>query len=175
MPASPHEFFRLADLGADVVLVERLVSGDPARSFLPVFAAMARNKRSICLDLKSDGGRMQFEALTRTADVVVEGFRPGVMDRLGLGHAALLRLNPRLVYASISGFGQTGSYRDQTAHDLSCQGLTGHLAGAVPAAPYGDLAGATFAAFSIASALFARAPGTGRASTSPWRTAWRLG
>ncbi len=152
----PFATMLLADFGADVVLVERPAGGDPARSFPAAFASMARNKRSISLDLKSDAGRIQLEALARTADVVIEGFRPGVMDRLGLGHAALVKLNPRLVYASISGFGQTGPYRDRTAHDLSCQGLAGHLAGAVPTVPYGDLAGAMFAAFSIASALFAR-------------------
>ncbi len=156
----PFAGMLLADLGADVILVERPCGGDPARAFPPVFQAMARNKRSVCIDLKSDNGKEQFEALARTADVVLEGFRPGVMDRLGLGYAALASLNPRLVYASISGFGQSGPYRDRTAHDLSCQGMAGHLfdhrAGGVPAVPYGDLAGAMFAAFAIASALFAR-------------------
>ena len=155
----PFAGMLLADLGADVILIER-PGGDPARAFPPVFQAMARNKRSVCIDLKSGNGKRQFEALARTADVVMEGFRPGVMDRLGLGYAALAFLNPKLVYASISGFGQSGPYRDRTAHDLSCQGVAGHLfdrrAGSVPVVPYGDLAGAMFAAFAIASALFAR-------------------
>jgi len=156
----PFATMLLADLGADVILVERPGGGDPARAIPPVFGAMARNKRSICIDLKADDGKRHFEALARTADVVVEGFRPGVMDRLGLGYTALASLNPGLVYASISGFGQSGPYRDRTAHDLSCQGVAGHLfdhgACGVPAVPYGDLAGAMFAAFAIASALFAR-------------------
>ena len=152
----PFATMLLADLGADVILVERPAGGDPARAFPAVFAAMARNKRSVCVDLKSEAGRTQFEALARTADVVLEGFRPGVMDRLGVGYPVLSRTNPRLVYASISGFGQTGPYRDRTAHDLSCQGLAGHLTDTVPVVPYGDLAGAMFAAFSIAAALFAR-------------------
>jgi len=123
----PFAGMLLADLGADVILVERPGSGDPARAFPPVFQAMARNKRSVCIDLKSDSGKEQFEALARTADVVMEGFRPGVMDRLGLGYAALASLNPGLVHASISGFGQSGPYRDRTAHDLTCQGVAqGH-------------------------------------------------
>ena len=152
----PFATMLMADLGADVVLVERPAGGDPARAFPAVFAAMARNKRSVCLDLKSESGRTGFLALARTADVIVEGFRPGVMDRLGLGYPVLAGVNPRLVHASVSGFGQTGPYRERTAHDLSCQGLAGYLAGGVPAVPYGDLAGAMFAAFSVASALFAR-------------------
>ena len=152
----PFATMLLADLGADVILVERPTGGDPARAFPPLFTSMARNKRSLELDLKTNSGRAQFEVLVHTADVVVEGFRPGVMDRLGLGYPALAQLNPRLVYASISGFGQTGPYRDRTAHDLSYQGIAGHLSGGTPFVPYGDLAGAMFAAFSIASALFAR-------------------
>ena len=147
----------LADLDADVILVERPGGGDPARAFPAVFQAMARNKRSICLDLKSDTGKRQFEVLAYTADVVLEDYRPGVMDRLGLGASALTALNPRLIYASISGFGQSGPYRDRTAHDLSCQGVAGHLStDQVSAVPYGDLAGAMFAALAIAAALFAR-------------------
>lgn len=155
----PFATMLLADLGADVILVERPQGGDPARAFPSLFQSMARNKRSVCIDLKSEGGKSEFKALAQTADVLVEGFRPGVMDRLGLGYAALEAANPGLVYASISGFGQSGPYRNRTAHDLSCQGVAGHLAGrsgGLPVVSYGDLAGAMFAAFAIASALFAR-------------------
>ena len=155
----PFATMLLADLGAEVILVERPKGGDPARAFPSLFESMARNKRSACIDLKSDEGKKDFKALVRSADVLVEGFRPGVMDRLGLGYAALAAANPGLVHASISGFGQSGPYRNRTAHDLSCQGVAGHLAGrsgGLPAVPYGDLAGAMFAALAIASALFAR-------------------
>ena len=155
----PFATMLLADLGADVILVERPKGGDPARAFPSLFESMARNKRSICLDLKSEDGKDNLKALVQSADVLVEGFRPGVMDRLGLGCAAFAAVNPGLVHASISGFGQSGPYRDRTAHDLSCQGVAGHLAcrsGDLPAVPYGDLAGAMFAALAIASALFAR-------------------
>ncbi|WP_374572263.1 CaiB/BaiF CoA transferase family protein [Phenylobacterium sp.] len=158
----PFATMLLADLGADVVLVERPRSGDPARAFPAFFAAMGRNKRSICLNLKSESGQAQFLQLARRADVLLEGYRPGVMERLGLGYPALAKVNPRLVYASISGFGQTGPYRDRVAHDLSYQAIAGLLFDKVdrtpspPATSLGDLAGAMFAAFGIASALFAR-------------------
>ncbi len=128
---------------------------------------MARNKRSACIDLKSGDGRNDLRTLVGSADVLLEGFRPGVMDRLGLGYAALAAANPGLVHASISGFGQSGPYRNRTAHDLSCQGVAGHLvgrSGGLPAVPYGDLAGAMFAALGIASALFARGR-TGRGTS----------
>ena len=155
----PFATMLLSDLGADVILVERQ-SGDPARAFPSLFDSMARNKRSIAIDLKSCTGSNQFKTLVQKADVVVEGFRPGVMERLGLSYHTLEPINPGLVYASISGFGQSGPYRNRTAHDLSCQGVAGHLfdcsLGNTPAIPYGDLAGAMFAAFAVASALFAR-------------------
>ena len=113
----PFAGMLLADLGADVILVERPGGGDPARAFPPVFQAMAPNKRSVCNDLKSDDGKERFKALAHTADVVMEGLRPSVMDRLGLGYAALASVNPGLVHASMSGFGQSDPYRDRTAHD----------------------------------------------------------
>lgn len=159
----PYATLLLADLGADVVLVERPKGGDPARAFAPFFRSLARNKRSVCVDLKSEAGRQQLFELTADADVLLEGFRPGTMDRLGVGYTALAAINPRLIYVSISGFGQTGPYRDRTAHDLSYQAIAGHLfaqagagVSANPSIAYGDLSSGTFAAFAIASALYAR-------------------
>src|SRR3989440_399189 len=106
----PYTTLLLADLGADVVLVERPSGGDPARQFPEFFAALNRNKRSLAVDLKRADGKAVLERLLLSADVVLEGFRPGTMERLGLGHRAIRARNPRLVYASVSGFGQDGPY-----------------------------------------------------------------
>ncbi|MEH2613003.1 CaiB/BaiF CoA transferase family protein [Bradyrhizobium sp. AZCC 1693] len=159
----PYATMLLADLGADVILVERPKGGDPARAYPPFFCALARNKRSVCVDLKSNEGRDQLLALAATADAVLEGFRPGTMDRLGVGYEAMKAVNERLIYVSISGFGQAGPYRDRTAHDLSYLAFAGHLFDRAtgtrtdfPDVSYGDLSSAMFAAFSIASALFGR-------------------
>ena len=107
----------LADLGADVIKIEDTGAGDymppPAR------AIINRNKRGLCLDLKLEQGRQAFLALAATADVVIESFRPGVMDRLGIGYAEVDKRNPRIVYCSISGYGQDGPLRDQAGHDLN--------------------------------------------------------
>ncbi|MET4359063.1 crotonobetainyl-CoA:carnitine CoA-transferase CaiB-like acyl-CoA transferase [Bradyrhizobium sp. RT9b] len=115
----------MADLGADVVKVERLGAGDVSRQVEPLrkgesyyFAALNRNKRSLALDLKRDAARHALEKLVQRADVLVENFRPGTLDSLGLGYDRLLELNPRLVICSISGFGQTGPLRDYKAFDL---------------------------------------------------------
>lgn len=158
----PYATLLMADLGADVILVERPGSGDPARAFPPFFRSLARNKRSVCLDLKNEKGRNAFLDLVARADVVFEGYRPGAMDKLGLGYDALKARNPRLIYASITGFGQTGPARLRPAHDLSYQGMAGmlmHGAGKTPAMPeiaYGDLSSGAFAAFAVAAALYAR-------------------
>ena len=102
----PYATMLLADLGADVILVERPDGGDPSRRFAGLFAAFNRNKRSVALDLKSASGLEQFLGLVDTADVVLEGFRAGVMDRLKIGAAALRARRPSLVFVSISSFGQ---------------------------------------------------------------------
>ncbi len=119
----------LADLGADVVLLERPSGGDPTRAFPGFHEALARGKRSVALDLKAPGGRSAFLALVARADAVLEGFRPGVMARLGLGYEDLRRVNGQLVYVSVSGFGQDGPYRNRPGHDLSYQALAGTLYG----------------------------------------------
>src|SRR5262245_30865385 len=115
----PGMFF--GDMGADVIKIETPDPGrdrDPRTRRREAFAYTNRNKRSIALDLKSAEGKEALLALARTADVLVEGFRPGVMKRLGLDYESLGADNPRLVYCSMSGFGQSGPYRDRAAHDV---------------------------------------------------------
>jgi len=122
----------LADAGADVIKIEP-PGGDPARGMGPPFwgdegcefLALNRNKRSICLNLKTAGGRKVFLRLCETADVVVENFRTGVVERLGIDHETLRAVNPRLIYCSISGFGRTGPRRDQPAYDSIMQAFVG--------------------------------------------------
>jgi crotonobetainyl-CoA:carnitine CoA-transferase CaiB-like acyl-CoA transferase len=121
----------LADLGADVIKLES-PSGDPYRSyqggqFSPHFQAYNRNKRSIALDLAREQDRPVFERLIRDADVYIQNFRPGTAERLGAGVERLQRLNPRLVYASISGFGATGPYAERPSYDSVAQALSGFL------------------------------------------------
>ncbi len=173
----PFATMLLADLGADVILVERPGGDDPARAIPPVFEAMARNKRSICIDLKADGGKRHFEALARTADVVVEGFRPGVMDRLGLGYTALASLNPGLVYASISGFGQSGPARRMTcrakAWPVTCSIMARAASPLFPMATWPVPCSPR--SRSPPPCSRASAPAMGPASTFPWPTAWRPG
>jgi crotonobetainyl-CoA:carnitine CoA-transferase CaiB-like acyl-CoA transferase len=153
----------LADLGAEVIKIERPGSGDPARQLSPaLFAAVNRGKLSVALDLRQAPGRAHLEALVGTADVFIEGFRPGVAERLGAGYAHLARLNPDLIYCSLSGYGQTGPARDLPGHDLNYLGVVGALdppdqPGTAPrhwgSVPMADLAGALFAANSILAAL----------------------
>jgi crotonobetainyl-CoA:carnitine CoA-transferase CaiB-like acyl-CoA transferase len=150
----------LADLGADVVLVERPNGGDPTRRFSGHFEALSRNKRSIVLDLKNEAGKKIFHSLVAAADVLMEGFRPGVMARLGLGADRLREEFPALIYTSISSFGHSGPLSDRGGHDLSVQGLAGFVsrgANPAPAAmPLADIASAMYAAIGIVTALYAR-------------------
>jgi len=163
----PYCTLLLADMGADVVLVERPGTGDPSRGpggMSDFFAALNRNKRSIAVDLKAQEGREACRRLIAKADVFLEGFRPGTMERLGLGYDALKEANPRLVYCSLSGFGQSGPYRLRPAHDISFQGIAGLLANLIdrgsfadrPGAAIGDLSSGMFAAIGILAALYAR-------------------
>ena len=158
----PFATLMMADLGANVVLIERPGVGDPARTIPAFFAAMARNKRSMALDLKTPEGKARFLELVEQADVVFEGYSPGVAARLGIGYEDLCKLNPSLVYASISGYGQTGPYRDRAGHDVSYQGVAGLMSdqakepGIAPEFPLADIAGAMFAAFAVVSALHGR-------------------
>jgi alpha-methylacyl-CoA racemase len=162
----------LADLGADVVKVEDPRLGDYLRGFPPAkggvsgrFLAINRSKRSLALDLKSDLGRATLLRMIERADVVVESFRPGVMDKLGLGYGALTARNPGIIVCSISGYGQSGPYVHRAGHDLNyvalagVLGMTGHRAGApvMPGVQIADLAGgALWGATGVLAALFAR-------------------
>lgn len=167
----PYATMLLADLGADVVKIERPEDGDYLREMMPdAFYALNRNKRSVALNMKEPEGRAVFHDMVGRADVVVEGFRPGVMDRLGVGYDDLVRVNPALVYCSISGYGQTGPWRDVPGHDLAYLAMGGGLSipgdlqypAVRPSLPIADLSSAMFAALSIMAALFdARATGRG--------------
>ncbi|MBX5451640.1 CaiB/BaiF CoA transferase family protein [Thermogemmatispora sp.] len=125
----------LADFGADVIKVEEPGSGDYGRNMPPygpggmglAFLAVNRNKRSLTLNLKSDEGRAIFLRLVRSADVLLESFRPGVMARLGLGYEQLREIRPELIYCAISGYGQDGPYSQRAGHDLNYLGYAGLL------------------------------------------------
>jgi crotonobetainyl-CoA:carnitine CoA-transferase CaiB-like acyl-CoA transferase len=130
--SGPYCAMLLADHGADVIKVERPNGGDDARGMPPFVAGESapfmtwnRNKRSVVIDLKTEAGKAQLLGLIDTADVLIENFRPGTLDRLGLGWATLSARNPRLIYAAISGFGQTGPYRQRGGFDLITQGMSG--------------------------------------------------
>ena len=151
----------LAEAGAEVIKIERPGSGDEMRSYQPKFgpssvnfAMLNRGKRSVAIDLKAPDAVARLRPLIQRADVVVEQFRPGVMDRLGLGYEALAAINPRIVYCAITGYGQTGPKAQVAAHDLNYvaeAGLLGLAAGAdgapiVPPALIADIAGGTYPA-----------------------------
>ncbi|MEY4548759.1 MAG: hypothetical protein RL685_4954 [Pseudomonadota bacterium] len=157
----------LADLGADVIKVES-PGGDPYRAyqeglFSPHFQAYNRNKRSLALDLAKSDDRPLFEQLIRSADVYIQNFRPGTAARLGAGHEHLRGLNPRLVYASISGFGASGPYAERPSYDSVAQALSGFLSVVVdPERPrfmgpaLADAITGMYAAQGILAALVAR-------------------
>jgi len=170
--AGPFCCHQLAHMGADVIKVEvpgsgdlaRQLGGDPALNEKKMgvsFLAQNAGKRSITINLKSGQGKALFRKLVKTADVVVENFRPGVMDRLGVGFDVLKDDNPKLIYCAISGFGQQGPLRDLPAYDQIVQGMSGvmSITGAPDTAPYrvgypvADTVGGMTAAFAIAAAL----------------------
>jgi crotonobetainyl-CoA:carnitine CoA-transferase CaiB-like acyl-CoA transferase len=168
----------LADLGADVIKVEDTGAGDYARTAGALHGAVSyfhlvnRNKRSIALDLKQAAGVDAFKRLATTADVILEGFRPGVVDKLGIGYQVIAAINPRIVYCAITGYGQNGPYRDRAGHDLNYLGYSGLLdqignAGGAPAVPnfqIGDLLGGSLSALVglLAAVIDARGSGRGR-------------
>ncbi|ORV51699.1 hypothetical protein AWC03_21705 [Mycobacterium europaeum] len=161
----PFATLLLSDLGADVVQVERPNGGDPSRAFPGHYDALNRGKRSVALDLKDADGADAFGRLVSHADVLLEGFRPGVLSRLGFGPDELLRRHPRLVYVSVSGFGQESPLRNHPAHDLSFQAMAGLLdSEAAPHPPVlalADLSAGMFAAFAALTGVVA-AQKTGR-------------
>lgn len=143
----------LVELGADVVKVEP-PGGDPMRVFPPLFAELNAGKRAAVVDLKSGDGRAAVVGLARGARVVVEGFRPGVAARLGVGADDLLAANPSLVYCSISGYGQDGPLAAVPGHDVNYQARAGVLDPPhLPKPPLADLAGGAYAAMAICAAL----------------------
>jgi crotonobetainyl-CoA:carnitine CoA-transferase CaiB-like acyl-CoA transferase len=176
--AGPFCSMILADLGAEVIKVEELGRGDQTRTIPPFvngeshyFLAINRNKQSVSVDLKKPEGRDLVLRIAERADVVLENFRPGVMDRLGLGYEALEAANPRLVICSISGFGQTGPLRETASFDLVTQAMSGVMSiNGEPdgpptkmGIPMGDVGGGLWAAIGILAALQKR-NATGRGS-----------
>src|ERR1051325_2470459 len=171
----PHLTMTMADHGADVVMIEPANGvGEPSRSLglrttdgVSVwFRNIARGKKSLKLDLKSDADRNLFLALADEADVIVEAFRPGVAMRLGIDYETISARNPRIVYCAVTAFGQTGPYRDRPAHDLAVQALAGTvdlcrgLTDDKPSAPNivaADMASSLTALSAILMALYARA------------------
>ncbi|HLY20698.1 MAG TPA: CaiB/BaiF CoA-transferase family protein, partial [Bryobacteraceae bacterium] len=168
---------QLANFGAEVIKIEEPGRGDYSRSIPPyvdgegaVFHMVNRGKKSVALDLKSESGRAAFLKLAATADVVVEGNRPGTMERLGLGYGMLRALNERLIYVSITGYGQDGPWANMAGHDINYLALGGvlDLIGArggppdIPGVQIADLAGGAMqAVIGVLLALAARAK-TGR-------------
>ena len=176
--AGPSASLALADLGAEVLKIEPPGTGDETRLFPPFrenvshyFLSVNRGKKSIVVDLKSDAGVALVRDLAAKCDILIENYRPGVMDRLGLGYAALSAVNPRLIYCAISGFGMTGPLRDRPSFDIVLQALSGALsvngeAGRAPTKlgiPLGDLVGGINGPMGILAALYERSlTGRGR-------------
>jgi CoA:oxalate CoA-transferase len=170
--AGPYCTLILGDLGAEVIKIEKPGLGESSRQMPPhffegqsaYFIAMNRNKKSMTLDLKSDAGKRIFYDLARKSDVVIENFRPGVVKKLGIDFDTLKQMNPRIICCSISGYGQTGPFRDRPAFDLVIQARGGIMSytgepGQMPVrmgAPMGDLSGGLFASQGILAALYQR-------------------
>ena len=170
--AGPFCSLLLGDMGADVIKIEKPDGGDYARKLGPpfisgraaAFLAINRNKRSLALDLRAENGRDVFMRLVEHADVVVENFRPGSMERLGLGYREIRAAKPSIIYCSISGFGQTGPYRERGGFDLVAQGMSGLMSvtgipGGPPVkvgVPIADLNAGIYAAYGILTAYIYR-------------------
>src|SRR5690554_480317 len=163
--AGPFCGMLLADMGADVIKIEQPGTGDTLRSWAPItdgysenFASLNRNKRSVTLNLKDEADRQVAVELIRSADVLVENNRPGVMERLGLGYDAMRAINPALVYCSISAYGQSGPRSNEGGFDLTLQAMSGLMSvtgepGGEPVkcgVPICDFAAGLYGAFSIA-------------------------
>lgn len=172
----PQLTLMMADHGAEVIKVEPPGEGEPGRYIGPregehtvFFRNTQRGKKSFCANLKSAEGRGAVLRLAETADVFVEAFRPGVVDRLGVGYAAVAARNPRIVYCSISAFGQNGPYRDQPAHDLATEALAGIVSlnqgndgePVMPHVPVADITASLHALAGVLMALYRRTQ-TGR-------------
>ena len=161
----------LSDLGAEVIKVEtpegdlgRIASVAPYRGVSALFLTFNRNKKSIVINLKADAGRALFYELVKISDVVVDNFRPGVLERLRVDYETLSRINPRIIQCSVTGFGAAGAYRDYPALDLIIQAISGHMAitgepGRPPVRvgiPLADMSGGIYSCKGILAALYAR-------------------
>jgi len=166
--AGPFCGMLLADMGADLIKVENPKGGDTLRGWPPLsdgysenFASLNRNKRSVTLDLKQDGDKQRFKDLIKDADVLIENNRPGVMDRLGIGFETLKAINPRLILASISAYGQTGPRASEGGFDLTVQAMSGIMSvtgepGRPPVkcgVPLADFSAGLYAAYAVSCAL----------------------
>lgn len=174
--AGPFCTMMLADMGAKVIKIEIPSGGDDTREYPPFrlnkngeresvyFANINRNKKGITLNLKSEEGKHLFRELVKKADIVVENYRPGVMDKLGLGYDALRKINPQIIYGSVSGFGNTGPYRLRPGYDILAQAMGGMMAiTGVPGGPptrvgsaIGDILGGLHLAIGLLAAVNAR-------------------
>jgi crotonobetainyl-CoA:carnitine CoA-transferase CaiB-like acyl-CoA transferase len=171
--AGPVCGLMLADLGAEVIKVEKVPGGDDSRRFLPpdiggesaAFMMMNRNKRGIAVDLKHEEGKAVLRRLLKSADVVIENYRKGTMERLGLGYDTLKQENPGLIYCEISGFGRTGPYAERAGFDLIAQGMSGlmSITGEDPdrppvkvGAPVTDITAGILGALGVVAAVVAR-------------------
>ncbi len=169
--AGPYCTMMLGDLGAEVIKIEKQGTGDDTHDFAPVkdgesgyFAYLNRNKKSLSLNLKAKKAIEIIKELAKWADIVVENFSPGVVDRLGVGYNDLKAINPRIIYGSISGFGQSGPYSQKPAYDLVCQAMGGYMAitGEADGKPYklgtsiADASAGIHMAYALMAALYYR-------------------
>jgi len=169
--SGPFSTMWLATMGADVIKIENPKSPDVTRSYAPLvngvsgyFPTVNHNKKCITLNLKAPEGKELLKELVKDTDVLVENFRPGVMDRLGVGYAVLKEINPKLIYTSISGYGTYGPYKDRPGYDVIAQGMSGlmHLTGQADAPPtrvgssIGDTVAGMNAVIAILAALYNR-------------------
>ncbi len=169
--AGPFATQSLGDLGAEILKIEPPGNGDETRHFPPFlegeshyFLGINRNKKSLVVDLQQEAGKEILRRLAKESDILVENYRPGVMDRLGLGYAALAEISPRLIYCAISGFGLSGPMRDKPSFDIVTQALSGALSingerGNMPVKlgiPLGDMVGGVFGPMAILAALHER-------------------
>jgi crotonobetainyl-CoA:carnitine CoA-transferase CaiB-like acyl-CoA transferase len=177
--SGPYCTMQLGDMGAEVIKVEAPAKGDDTRAFAPpyqgdqaaYFLSINRNKKSITLDMKSAAGKEVLWRLIDKSDILVENFRPGAMQRLGFGYEAVRKRRPAMIYASVSGFGQTGPQKDRPGYDVIIQGEAGvmDITGPQDGAPYkvgaaiGDLVSGLYATQGILAALYAaKATGKGQ-------------
>lgn len=169
--AGPYCTMIMADMGAEVIKIEKPKEGDDARAYAPFvgeesayFMSVNRGKRSMVLDFKESGDMEIFWELVKISDIIVENFRPGTMEKLGIGYEDIKKVNPRIIYAGISGFGHTGPYRNRAAYDMLAQAMGGIMSvtgepGSPPVrvgASVGDITAALFGTIGILTALHVR-------------------